>query len=136
MFIYLSLFSFTYSHMGMYYISMSRVKTTYDVFSAIGDPKRRELIEHLVLNEMTVSDLVEAVKWSQSAVSKHLGVLKKVRLVAERKEGRYRYYRVQPEELKPIQEWMHQFEKYWGGTLDQLDHYLTEIQSKGDASEH
>jgi len=115
---------------------MSRVKTTYDVFSAIGDPKRRLLIEHLVLKEMTVNELVDTVNWSQSAVSKHLSVLKKVRIVAERKQGRYRYYRVQPEELRPIQEWMHQFEKYWGGTLDQLDNYLTEIQMKGDVSEH
>jgi len=115
---------------------MSRVKTTHDVFSAIGDPKRRELIEQLVLREMTVNELVETVKWSQSAVSKHLAVLKKVRIVAERKEGRFRHYRIQPQELRPIQEWMHQFDKFWGGALDQLDNYLTEIQIKGDVSEH
>ncbi|SMF04045.1 transcriptional regulator, ArsR family [Alteromonadaceae bacterium Bs31] len=122
--------------MGMYSEGMSRVKTTYDVFSAIGDPKRRVLIEHLALKEMTVNELVTAVKWSQPTVSKHLSVLKKVGVVSEVKEGRYRRYRVQPEELRPIQEWMHQFEKYWGNTLDQLDSYLNQIQLKGDGNEH
>jgi DNA-binding transcriptional ArsR family regulator len=115
---------------------MSRVKTTYDVFSAIGDPKRRVLIEHLALKEMTVNELASTVEWPQPMVSKHLSVLKKVQIVTERKEGRYRLYRVQPQELRPIQEWMHQFEKYWGGTLDQLDNYLTQIQVKGDRNEH
>lgn len=115
---------------------MSRVKTTYDVFSAIGDPKRRLLIEHLALKEMTVNELANNVKWPQPMVSKHLSVLKKVRIVSERKEGRYRLYRVQPQELRPIQEWMHQFEKYWGSTLNELENYLNQIQVKGDGSEH
>lgn len=110
---------------------MARTKTTHDVFSAIGEPKRRVIIEQLLLNEMSVNQLVETVKWPQPVVSKHLSVLKQVRIVSERKEGRYRLYRVQPEEFRPIQEWMHQFEKYWGHTLDQLDNYLTEIQVRG-----
>lgn len=115
---------------------MSRVKTTYDVFSAIGEPKRRVLIEKLALKEMTVNELAEAVQWPQPTVSKHLSVLKEVRIVSERKEGRYRFYSIQPEELRPIQEWMHQFEKYWGSTMDQLDVYLTRIQAKGNKNEH
>ena len=113
---------------------MARAKTTYDVFSAIGEPKRRELIEKLIINEMTVNELVEATDWPQPVVSKHLRVLKEVRLVSERKQGRYRFYQVKSEELRPIQEWIHQFEKYWGGTLDQLDHYLTEIQTKQNSN--
>ena len=78
---------------------MSRLKTTHDVFSAIGEPKRRVLIEQLVLKEMTVNELVESVHWPQPTVSKHLGVLKKVNVVSERREGRFRFYRVRPEEL-------------------------------------
>ena len=110
---------------------MARTKTTHDVFSAIGEPKRRILIEQLVLNEMTVNELVDIVQWPQPVVSKHLSVLKQVRIVSERRQGRYRLYRIQPEELRPLQEWMHQFEKYWGNTLDQLENYLTEIQVRG-----
>ncbi len=62
---------------------MSRLKTTHDVFSAIGEPKRRILIEQLVLKEMTVNELVETVDWPQPTVSKHLGVLRKVNIVSE-----------------------------------------------------
>ncbi len=112
---------------------MSRIKTTHDVFSAIGEPKRRVLIEQLVLKEMTVNELVDIVEWSQPTVSKHLSVLKKVNIVSERKQGRYRYYRIQPEELRPIQEWMYQFEKFWGGSMDQLDSYLNQIQVKSNS---
>ena len=110
---------------------MARTKTTYDVFSAIGEPKRRALIEQLVLKSMTVNELVKVMQWSQPMVSKHLGVLKEVNIVTERKQGRFRLYRIRPEELRPIEEWIHQFEKYWGNTLDQLDNYLTDIQAKG-----
>ena len=115
---------------------MARLKTTNDVFSAIGEPKRRQLIEQLLIRELTVNELVQAVEWSQPTVSKHLGVLRKVNIVTERKEGKFRYYRVRPDELRPIQTWLHQFEKYWGGAMDQLDDYLDQIQSKGDSSEH
>ncbi|MDV7338125.1 metalloregulator ArsR/SmtB family transcription factor [Terasakiella sp. A23] len=110
---------------------MSRLKTTHDVFSAIGEPKRRTLIEELVKKEMTVNELVEVVHWPQPMVSKHLKVLREVQIVTERRQGRFRFYRVQPEKLRPIQEWMHKFEEYWGGTMDQLDQYLTDIQEKG-----
>jgi len=70
------------------------------------------------------------VQWPQPVVSKHLSVLKQVRIVSEKKLGRHRLYRIQPEELRPIQEWMHQFEKYWGNSLEQLDRYLTKIQTR------
>lgn len=114
---------------------MARTKTTYDVFSAIGEPKRRALIEQLVLKSMTVNELAEVMQWPQPMVSKHLGVLKEVNLVSERREGRFRLYSIRPEELRPIQEWIHQFEKYWGNSLDQLDSYLAGIQAKGDKNE-
>lgn len=108
---------------------MARTKTTYDVFSAIAEPKRRELIELLVVSEQTVGELTQATAWSQPMVSKHLGVLKQVGIVRERKDGRSRIYCIQPDQLKPIQEWMHQFEKYWGGALDQLEQYIEGIQN-------
>lgn len=108
---------------------MARTSTTNDVFSAIGEPKRRALIEQLVVQQMTVGELVDRMQWTQPTVSKHLKVLKDVNLVAETRVGRFRYYRVQPDELRPIQEWMHQFEKFWGGSLDQLENYINEIQT-------
>ena len=109
---------------------MARTRTTYDPFNAIAEPKRRALIEMLIGKEMTVSQISERMGWNQPMVSKHLGVLKKVGLVSERKEGRYRAYRVNAVQLKPVKEWVIQFEQFWSNSLDHLEDYLTEIQSK------
>ena len=108
---------------------MARTKTTFDPFNAIAEPKRRALIEALVGQELTVNQIVERMGWNQPMVSKHLGVLKQVGLVSERKEGRYRVYRVNADQLKPIQEWVIQFERFWSDSLDHLETYLDEIQT-------
>lgn len=112
---------------------MPKTANTYDTFTAIAEPKRRELIEQLAGNEFSVAELVAKTRWNQPMVSKHLGVLKQVGLVSERKDGRQRFYRVNAEELKPIQIWVKQFERYWNQQFDQLDQYLTELQKKGDS---
>ena len=107
---------------------MPRTPNTYDTFTAIAEPKRRELIEKLIGNELSVGQLVDVTNWSQPMVSKHLSVLKEVKLVSERKEGRQRFYRVNASELKPIQIWVRQFEKHWNTQFDQLDEYLSKLQ--------
>ena len=109
---------------------VARTRTTFDPFNAIAEPKRRALIEALAGKEMSVNQIVELMGWNQPMVSKHLGVLKQVGLVAERKEGRYRVYRVNAEQLKTIQEWVVQFEQFWTNSLDNLGDYLNEIQAK------
>ncbi|MEM7259699.1 MAG: metalloregulator ArsR/SmtB family transcription factor [Pseudomonadota bacterium] len=109
---------------------MPRAKTTLDVFSAIGEPKRRAIIEQLMLQSKSVNELVDAMDWPQPVVSKHLKVLKEVNLVSERKQGRHRYYSLQAEQLQPVHEWLHQFEKFWGGTMDQLERYLQTLQDE------
>lgn len=114
---------------------MPRTANTYDTFTAIAEPKRRELIEKLIRAELSVNQLVEITSWSQPMVSKHLSVLKEAGLVAERREGRQRFYRVNANELKPIQIWVRQFERYWNKQFDQLDEYLSELQNKGDKNE-
>ena len=107
---------------------MARVKTTYDPFNALAEPKRRSLVEALAGKQLTVNQLVECMGWNQPMVSKHLGVLRKVGLVSERRVGRYRVYSVNAAQLKPIQEWVIQFEQFWTNTLDNLDNYLNAIQ--------
>lgn len=109
---------------------MARTKTTYDPFNAIAEPKRRALIENLAGKALTVNEIVERMGWSQSAVSKHLSVLKQVGLVLESRQGRFRVYRVNPKQLKLIYDWVYQFEHYWSQQLDQLGAYLDTIQSK------
>ncbi|VAW55404.1 Transcriptional regulator, ArsR family [hydrothermal vent metagenome] len=111
---------------------MPRTANTYDIFTAIAEPKRRELIEKLLGDELSVNRLVEMTNWNQPMVSKHLSVLKEAGLVSERKDGRQRFYRVNANELKPVQIWVRQFEKYWNQQFDQLGEYLTGIQNNGD----
>jgi DNA-binding transcriptional ArsR family regulator len=111
---------------------MPRTANTYDTFTAIAEPKRREIIEKLVGNELSVNQLVEMTQWNQPMVSKHLAVLREAGLVSEKKNGRQRLYRVNVDELQPIQIWVRQFEKHWDKQFDQLDDYLLRRQNKGE----
>jgi len=114
---------------------MPRALNTYDIFTAIAEPKRRVLIEVLITDEKSVNEVVEVTRWPQPMVSKHLKVLKQAGLVSERKEGRQRVYKVNASQLKPVQSWISQFEQHWIGQLDQLDHYLTELQTTREPHE-
>jgi DNA-binding transcriptional ArsR family regulator len=109
---------------------MARTPTTHDPFNAVAEPKRRRLLEVLGARELSVNEIVEKLGWSQPTVSKHLGVLKQVGLVRERRVGRQRMYRVNPERLKPIYDWVAPFEHYWSESFDRLDEVLQEIQKK------
>ena len=109
---------------------MARVPTTHDPFNAVAEPKRREILELLGASELSVNDIVERLGWPQPMVSKHLGVLKQVGLVSERREGRQRLYRVNAEQLKPIYDWVAPFERYWSERFDRLDEVLQEMQNK------
>ncbi len=114
---------------------MARTRTTFDPFTAIAEPKRRALIEAMAGKELTVNQIVERMGWNQPMVSKHLGVLKRVGLASERREGRYRVYKVNAAQLKPVQEWVVQFEQLWSNSLDYLEDYLAEVQSKETTDE-
>ncbi len=108
--------------------AVARVRTTFDPFNAVAEPKRRRLLETLADRELSVNEIVELLGWPQPMVSKHLAVLKKVGLVRERRLGRQRLYRVNPEQLKPILDWVLPFEHIWNERLSRLDKYLRGIQ--------
>lgn len=110
---------------------MARTPTTYDPFNAVAEPKRRQLIQALGAQELSVNAIVELLNWNQPSVSKHLGVLKQVGLVEERRVGRQRLYRVNAERLKPIFDWVTPFEKYWNESFERLDEVLEEMK-KGE----
>ena len=80
--------------------------------------------------ELSVNEIVERLGWNQPMVSKHLGVLKQVGLVKERRAGRQRLYRVNAERLKPIFDWVSPFEKYWSERFDRLDEVLTSMKKE------
>jgi len=109
---------------------MARRSTTHDPFNAVAEPKRRKVLEAIGMQEISVNDLVKKLGWTQPMVSKHLGVLKKVGLVRERRIGRQRLYGVQAERLKPIYDWVTPFERFWNERFDRLDEVLQDIQKK------
>lgn len=109
---------------------MARRPTTHDPFNAVAEPRRRQVLEAMGADELSVNQIVERLGWNQPMVSKHLGVLKQVGLVEERRIGRQRLYRVNAEKLKPIFDWVTPFERYWSDRFDRLDHVLEEIQKK------
>jgi DNA-binding transcriptional ArsR family regulator len=99
---------------------MARAPATLDCFNAIAELKRRQVLNILADGERPVNDLVQSLGWSQPQVSKHLGVLKKVGLVSERRDGRQRVYSMNGEKLKPIHEWVRTFERFWQHQLDRV----------------
>ena len=100
---------------------MARAATTTDVFNAIAEPRRREIINRLAgRGETAVAALVEALRIPQPAVSKHLGVLRKVGIVSVTRRGQQRLYRLNARELKPVHDWVKEFEKIWTFQLDRI----------------
>ena len=109
---------------------MARTPTTYDPFNAVAEPKRRQILEVIGSGELSVNAIVRKLGWSQPTVSKHLGVLKQVGLVNERRVGRQRLYRVTAERLKPIYEWVAPFERYWSDRFERLDEALEHMKKE------
>jgi DNA-binding transcriptional ArsR family regulator len=100
---------------------MPRAATTSDVFNAIAEPRRRQIIEMLAdTGELPVGDLVRRLRIPQPAVSKHLGVLRSVRLVSVNRRGRSRVYRLDPQQLKPVHDWVKHYERFWTNQLDRI----------------
>jgi DNA-binding transcriptional ArsR family regulator len=98
---------------------MPRAATTTDVFNAISEPRRREIIGVLAGGRThSVGALVKRLRIPQPAVSKHLGVLRKVGIVSASRDGRRRLYRLNAEELKPVHDWVKTYERYWSHQLE------------------
>jgi DNA-binding transcriptional ArsR family regulator len=92
---------------------MARAATTTDAFNAVAEPRRRDILNFLALQERSVSEIVDAMELEQPSVSKHLKVLKDVGLVAARREGRQMLYRVNAAAIRPLWEWTNTFERMW-----------------------
>lgn len=100
---------------------MPRAATTTDVFNAIAEPRRRQIIDVLALGkDRAVNDLVEMLSMGQPAVSKHLAVLRAVGIVSVTRDGQRRLYRLNAKELKPVHDWVKNYERYWAHQLDRI----------------
>ncbi len=115
-----------------YIRSVARASTTSDVFNAVADTHRREILDALITGEKTVGTIVTDLSMSQPQVSKHLRVLSEVGLVKRRAEGRHRLYRLEPEHLRPLHDWVAKYEQAMNDRLDRMDDYLQELQQQGE----
>jgi|SRR6187200_1265088 DNA-binding transcriptional ArsR family regulator len=108
---------------------MARAATTTDVFNAIAEPKRREIIELLARRgALAVGALVLAMGLPQPAISKHLSVLRKVGVVLVDQEGRQRMYRLDAQQLKTVFDWAKSFEQLWAHQLDRIKQRAEQMQ--------
>jgi DNA-binding transcriptional ArsR family regulator len=115
-----------------YVCRMARSAATSDVFNAVAEVRRREILDVLITGEKAVGAIVDDLSMSQPQVSKHLRVLSEVGLVSCRAEGRHRLYRLEPAHLRPLHDWVAQYERAMNDRLDRMDDYLKELQRQGE----
>jgi len=114
---------------------MARAATTSDAFNAIAEPQRRRILTLLSQRERPVGDLARELGMTQPGASKHLRVLREVGLVRVREAGRERVYELDARGLRPVQEWVGGFERYWNQTFDRLNAYVRDLQVE-ETQEH
>jgi len=106
---------------------VARAPTTSDAFNAVAEPRRRQMLDVIAAGELSVSDLVRRLGLPQPLVSKHLRVLRQTGLVVARYDGRQRLYRLNGPALKPIYDWVRDFEQLWSARFTQMDVLLAEL---------
>ncbi len=107
---------------------MARAATTTDAFNAVAEPRRRQILDVLAAGERSVNDLVAALEIPQPLMSKHLRVLREVDLVIARDDGRQRLYRLNGIALRPIYDWVKEFEQLWSERFARMDVVLEELK--------
>ena len=107
---------------------MARAATTSDVFNAIAEQQRREILVRLQAGEEPVTQLAQELGMSQPGASKHLRVLREVGLVRDRKAGKQRLYGLDPRGLRSVHEWTGGFERFWSESFDRLDEYVQDLK--------
>ncbi|WJE52136.1 metalloregulator ArsR/SmtB family transcription factor [Bacillus cereus] len=103
---------------------MSSSAAKYDVFQAIADPTRREVLRLLTEKELPISKITDHFPMSRTAVAKHLHILSEAKLVSGRKVGREKVYRLHPEPLAELQEWLSYYEQFWNNKLSMLKYVV------------
>jgi DNA-binding transcriptional ArsR family regulator len=109
---------------------MARAATTADAFNAVAEPRRRQILDLLAGGERPVNEVVHLLGLAQPQVSKHLRVLREVGAVEVREDGRQRLYRLNGQALKPIHDWVKNYERLWSERFDQLDVVLDELKKE------
>jgi DNA-binding transcriptional ArsR family regulator len=111
--------------------AMARAATTSDAFNAVAEPRRRQILDVIAAGELSVTDLVARLGLPQPLVSKHLRVLRETGLVIVRDDGRQRRYRLNGPALKPIYDWVSDFQQLWSERFARMDAVLAELTTAG-----
>ena len=119
----------------MFVTNQLRIIMRRDVFQAIADPVRRDIIELLANETLTVNTVAEKFDVSRPAISKHLKILEECGIVVVNKQGRERFCRIQPRSLIPAFLWIEQYRILWDEKLDSFENYLTKLQTKNEKNE-
>lgn len=114
---------------------MPRAAAATDVFNAVGEPRRRDILLFLAPRERPVGDIVTATGLRQPSVSKHLKVLRDVGLVTVRREGKQIFYATNADAIRPIQEWTRTFERFWGHQLSRIRQRAEDIRDPHQSGE-
>src|SRR5215467_16142860 len=101
-----------------------------DVFQAIADPTRREIINMIAHQSLHLNSVAENFDVSRPAISKHIKILTECGLITIKQEGRHRYCEAKLDKLNEVSHWVDQYKKFWTLKLDALESYLNELQSK------
>jgi DNA-binding transcriptional ArsR family regulator len=109
-----------------------RAATTTDAFNAVAEPRRRQILDLLAAGERPVNELVELLGIPQPQVSKHLRVLREVGVVQVREDGRQRLYRLNAQGLRPIHDWVKDYERLWSDRFDLMDVVLEDLNQQED----
>jgi DNA-binding transcriptional ArsR family regulator len=115
-----------------YIAAVARSSTTSDVFNAVAETRRREILDTLNDGEKAVGTIVKDLSLSQPQVSKHLRVLSEVGLVRCRVDGRRRLYSLERARLRPLHDWLAKYEQAWNERFDRMDDYVKELQRQGE----
>ncbi len=124
-----------YRYRNIWSLHMARAATTTDAFNAVAEPRRRQILDVLAGGERPVNELASTLRVAQPLVSKHLRVLREVGVVAVREDGRRRLYRLNGPALKPIHDWVKNYERSWSERFERLDAVLEELKEKEEGDE-
>jgi len=106
-----------------------------DVFQAIADPVRRDIIELLATETLSVNEVAEKFEISRPAISKHLKILNECGIINFNQIGRERMCLIQPQKLIPAFLWVKQYNKLWEDRIDSFENYINQIQTKNEKNE-
>jgi DNA-binding transcriptional ArsR family regulator len=107
-----------------------------DVFQAISDPTRREIINLVAHQRLNLNSVAENFDVSRPAISKHIKILMECGLITIQQEGRDRYCEAKLDKLSEVNDWVNQYKKFWNEKFDSLENYLNELQAKDKKQKH